>query len=61
MKSSIFHRTADQKRLFTKHLYQLIAALEYSERLGSEWQADNEKPRPNSDNRQAESGSTGER
>ncbi len=56
MKNSIFHRTVDQKHAFTKHLYQLIAALAYSEQVGSEWQADKEKPRPNSDNRQAESG-----
>jgi hypothetical protein len=40
MKNSIFHRTVDQKRAFTKHLYRLIAALAYSEQVGSEWQAD---------------------
>jgi len=61
MKNSIFHRTVDQKRAFTKHLYRLIAAPAYSEQVGSEWQADKEMPRPISDNRQVESSSTGER
>jgi hypothetical protein len=56
-----FHRTVDQQRAFTKHLYQLIAALAYSEQFGSEWQADKEKARPISDNRHAESSPTGER
>lgn len=42
-------------------LIQLIAALAYSEPVGSEWQADKEKPRLNSDNRHAESSLTGER